>query len=87
MPAVSVTSSASTEIVPANYQRTLLLITNSDSSALLHIAFGEPATTSHAYISPGGNMTIGDSRCRAAINGIASTGTLSAKYSELDAGS
>ena len=87
MPAVNVSSSTSTEIIPVDYQRTLVLITNSDSAINIHIAFGEAATTSHAYIAPGGNMTIGDSRCKAAINGIGASGTPVAKYSKLSAGS
>ena len=87
MPAVSVSSASSTEIVPVDYYRTLVVITNSDSAINIHIAFGEPATTSHAYISPGGNMTIGDSRCRSAINGIGASGTPVAKFSKLSAGS
>lgn len=87
MPAVSVSSAASTTIVPVDYNRTIVVITNTDTSALLHINFGASATTNEAYIGPGGNMTIGDSRCKAAINGIASTGTITAKYSTLSAGS
>jgi hypothetical protein len=87
MPAVNVLDSASTEIVPVDYNRTLVVITNTDGSAKCHVSFGEDATTSHAYIGPGGNMTIGDSRCKSAINGISSSGTLVAKYSKLSAGS
>ena len=86
MPAVNVSSASSTEIVPVDYNRTLVVVTNSDSSINIHIAFGEAATTNHAYIAPGGNMTIGDSRCKAAINGIGASGTPIAKYSKLSAG-
>ncbi len=87
MPAVSVSATTSTEIVPIDYQRTLVMISNTDSAANLHINFGASATTNEAYISPGGNMTIGDSRCKAAINGLSSSGTITAKYSKLSAGS
>jgi hypothetical protein len=87
MPAVSVSASVSTEIVPIDYSRTLVVITNADTSANIHIAFGISATTNDAYIAPGGNMTIGDSRCKCAINGISSSGTITAKYSKLSAGS
>ena len=86
MPAVSVSATTSTEIVPVDYTRTLVVITNSDNAANIHIAFGVDATTNDAYIAPGGNMTIGDSRCKAAINGISSSGTVTAKYSKLSAG-
>jgi hypothetical protein len=86
MPAVSVSASVSTEIVPVDYARTLVVITNSDTAANIHIAFGIAATTNDAYIAPGGNMTIGDSRCKAAINGLSSSGTVTAKYSKLSAG-
>lgn len=87
MPAVSVSAVTSTEIVPVDYDRTLVVVTNSDTAANLHINFGAAATTSEAYIAPGGNMTIGDSRCKAAINGLSSSGTITAKYSKLSAGS
>lgn len=87
MPAVSVLASSSTEIVPIDFNRTLIVITNSDTAANCHIAFGIAATTNDAYIAPGGNMTIGDSRCKAAINGISSSGTITIKYSKLSAGS
>lgn len=87
MPAVSVSAVTSTEIVPVDYSRTLVVVTNSDATANLHINFGASATTNEAYISPGGNMTIGDSRCKAAINGLSSSGTITVKYSKLSAGS
>lgn len=86
MPAVSVSAVTSTEIVPVDYNRTLVVITNSDSTANCHINFGAAATTNEAYIAPGGNMTIGDSRCKAAINGLSSSGTITVKYSKLSAG-
>lgn len=63
------------------------MVTNADSAANCHIAFGAAATTNDAYIAPGGNMTIGDSRCKAAINGISSSGSITVKYSKLSAGS
>lgn len=87
MPAVSVSATTSTEIVPVDYTRTLVVITNADATANLHINFGVSASTNEAYIAPGGNMTIGDSRCKAAINGLSSVGTITAKYSKLSAGS
>lgn len=88
MPAVNVSAVTSTEIVPENYNRTLLALTNSDSSANLHITFGTTASTDDAFIPPLGNMTIsGDTRCRCAINGISSSGTIVAKYSQLAMGS
>jgi hypothetical protein len=87
MPAVSVSPTTSTLIVAVDYDRTLVVISNADASANLHINFAAAATTNEAYISPGGNMTIGDSRCKVAINGISSSGTITAKYSKLSAGS
>jgi len=88
MPAVSIPDSASTQIVAADYTRTLIVISNSHATSNLHIAFGATATTNDAYIGPGGNMTItGDSRCLCQINGLSSSGTITAKYSKLSAGS
>lgn len=87
MPAVTISAVTSTEIVPIDYNRTLVVITNADASANLHINFGADATTNEAYIAAGGNMTIGDSRCKAAINGLSSSGSITAKYSKLSAGS
>lgn len=87
MPAVSVSAASSTIIVPVDYNRTLVVVTNADASANLHINFGAAASTDEAFIGPLGNMTIGDSRCKAAINGISSSGTITAKYSTLSAGS
>lgn len=87
MPSVSVSATTSTEIVPVDYYRTLVVITNSDASANCYINFGAAATSNEAYIAPGGNMTIGDSRCKAAINGLSSSGTITVKYSKLSAGS
>ena len=83
MPAVNVSATVSTKIVPEDFYRTLVVITNADASAKLHINFGAEASTSEAYISPGGNMTIGDSKCKSAINGISSSGTIVVKYSKL----
>ena len=88
MAAVTVPDSASTQIVPANYQRTALLITNTHVSSNLHVAFGENATTNHAYIPPAGNMTFaGDRIAKCTINGISSSGNITVKYSQLAAGS
>lgn len=88
MPSVSVSAVTSTTIVAADYYRTLVVITNSEASggANLHISFGGTATTNDAYISPGGNMTIGDDRVKCAINGLSSSGTITAKYSKLSPG-
>lgn len=86
MPSVNVSTSVSTEIVPVDYKRTLVVISNADSAANLHIAFGVDATTDDAYIAPGGNMTIGAERVKVAINGISSSGTIVAKYSKLSMG-
>jgi len=88
MPAVSVSSSTSTEIVPVDYTRTLVVLTNTDASANCYINFGAAATSGEAYIGPGGNMTIsaGDSRCRCAINGLSSSGTITINYSKLSVG-
>lgn len=87
MPAVSVSSVNSTQIVPADYDRTLLVITNTDLSAKCHINFASAASTSEAYIAPGGSLTIGEGRCKTAINGLSSSGTITINYSNLSAGS
>jgi len=87
MPAVTVSAVTSTEIVAVDYYRTLVVITNADATANLHINFGAAASTNEAYIAPGGNMTIGDSRAKCAINGLSSSGSITAKYSKLSAGS
>ena len=87
MPAVSVSAVTSTEIVPVDYNRTLVVITNADTVSNLHINFGAAASANEAFIGPLGNMTLGDSRCKAAINGLSSSGTITAKYSNLSAGS
>jgi len=90
MPAVSVSPSTSTQIVAVNYNRTIVVVTNAESvgGANIHFAFGRVATTDDAYLAPGGNMTItGDARCLAAINGLSSSGTATAKYTELSTGS
>lgn len=88
MPAVTIQSSGSTPLVSADYNRTLLVITNSDGTNNLHINFGGTATTSDAYISPGGNLTLaGDRIWYGAINAIASASTIVAKYSSASPGS
>jgi hypothetical protein len=86
MPAVTVLAASSTEIVPEDYARTLVVVANADASANIHIAFGVAATTNDAYIAPGGNMTIDEPRCKCAINGISSSGNITAKYSKLSLG-
>ena len=86
MPAVTIPDSASTTLVAEDYQRTIVLISNSHASSNLHISFGGTATTNDAYVPPGGNMTLGDSRCKCAINAISSSGDITAKYSKLSAG-
>lgn len=87
MPAVSVLDSVSTEILAADYQRTIAVITNSHATSNLHISLGGTATTNDAYISPNGNMTIaGDRIFKGAINGISSSGTITAKYSKVSPG-
>jgi len=83
MPAVTVSSSTSTEIVPVDYARSIVVITNDDGSANLHISFGGTASTNEAYISPKGNMTVADERVKCAINGLSSSGSITAKYSTL----
>jgi hypothetical protein len=88
MAAVTVPDSASTLIITANYQRTALVVSNTHSTSNLHIAFGEAATTDHAYVPAGGNMTFaGDRIAKCAIYGISSSGDITAKYSQLAAGS
>jgi hypothetical protein len=87
MPAVSVSPSVSTEIVPEDYGRTCVVITNTHSSSNLHISFQEAATTDHAYIGPLGNMTLaGDGVPKCKINGISSSGAITANYSKLSSG-
>lgn len=88
MPAVNVSATTSTEIVPVDYTRTLVVLTNTDATAKCYINFGAAATSGEAYIAAGGNMTIsaGDSRCRCAINGLSSSGTITVNYSKLSAG-
>lgn len=87
MPAVSVLATTSTEIVPVDYQRRLVLITNSDATAKCHIAFGTAATTNDAYIAAGGNMTLTGDVYKGAINGLSSSGTITVNYSKSSAGS
>jgi len=88
MPAVVVSDATSTQIVAEDFQRTLVLISNSHATSKLHIAFGETATTDHAYVAAGGNMTLaGDRIAKCAINGLSSSGNITANYSKLSAGS
>lgn len=88
MPAVNVSPTTSTTIVAADYKRTMLVITNADSVANIHLSFGGTATTNDAFIPPQGNMTIaGDRIWKGAINGISSSGTVIAKYSAGSPGS
>lgn len=89
MPAVSVSAVTSTQIVAADYDRSILVITNTDGSANLHINFGATASTNESYIPPGGNMTISvpDNRVKCAVNGLSSSGTITAKYSKFSPGS
>lgn len=83
MPAVSVSAVTSTMIVDANYSRTALVISNSDSSANCHIGFGVTVTTNDAYIPPGGNMTLAGERIfLGKINGLSSSGSITVKYSQ-----
>jgi len=87
MASVTVPDSASTVIVAENFQRTLLLITNTHSSSNLHISFGEDATTDHAFIPPNGNMSLaGDRIPKCAVKGISSSGNITAKYTHLAPG-
>jgi len=87
MPAITVSDATSTEIVSANYQRTVLVITNTHSSSNLYVAFGEDATSDHAYIPPTGNMTLaGDRIPKSTVNGLSSSGDITANYSQLAAG-
>lgn len=87
MPSVSVSAVTSTQIVAPDYNRILIVITNSDATAKCHINFGGTATTNDAYIGPGGNMTIaGDHLWMGAINGISSSGTITVKYSSASPG-
>lgn len=87
MPAVSVLDSASTEIVAIDYNRTLVVISNSHATSKLHVAFGAAATTNDAYIPAGGSLTVTGERFKAAINGISSSGTITANYSKFSGGS
>ena len=87
MATVSVSSLLSTEIVPENYNRNAVVITNTDITANLYIAFGEDATAGHAFIPPEGNLTFaGDRIAKCAINGLSSLGTIDVNYSTLNAG-
>ena len=88
MAAVTVPDDDTIEIVPENFQRTVLLITNTHATSNLYIAFGEDATAVHAYIPPQGNLTLaGDRIPKCAINGTSSSGDIEAHYSQLAAGS
>lgn len=83
MPAVSIPDSASTELVPTDYNRCLVVISNSHATSNLHISFGGTATTNDGYIAAGGNMTLGgDGIFKGPINAISSSGTITAKYSK-----
>ena len=62
------------------------MITNADASANLHISFGGTASTNEGFVSPLGNLTVTGERCKCAINGLSSSGTITAKYSALNAG-
>lgn len=88
MPAVTVSATTSTEIVPADYSRVLVVITNTHATSKLYVAFGSDATANDAYIAAGGNMTLaGDRIFKGAINGLSSSGNLTAQYSKSSAGS
>ena len=88
MALVTVPDDASTQIVAADYQRTVLVISNSHATSNLYIAFGEDATDEHAFIPALGNMTLaGDRIPKCLINGLSSSGNISALYSQLSAGS
>jgi len=87
MPAISVSAVTSTQIAPADYDRSLIVITNTDSAAKCYINFGGTASSGDAYISPGGNMTIaGDGLWKGAINGLSSSGTITVNYSKASPG-
>ena len=86
MPAINVSAVTSTEIVPADYNRLLIAIVNTHATSLLYINFGAIATTDEVYVPPGGNISIGDSRAKCSINGLSSSGTIVAKYSQLSPG-
>jgi len=87
MPAVSVSAVTSTEIVPIDYNRTVLVISNTDASAKCHLSFGGTATTNDAYIPAGGNLTLaGDRIFKGAINGLSSSGTITVNYSKASPG-
>lgn len=88
MPAVSIPSTGSTLLLAADYNRGMVVITNSDSTNNLHISFGGVASTNDAYISPGGNMTLaGREIYKGVINAVASASTITAKYSGSSPGS
>lgn len=82
MPSVSVSAVTSTEIVPADGTRDMVVISNTDATAKLYVAFGIVANSSAAYIPAGGNMTISGVRWKGAINGLSSSGTITANYSK-----
>ena len=87
MPAVSVSPSVSTVIVPADGLRTILVITNTDETNNCYINFGGTATVDDAFIPAGGNMTIaGDRIWKGSINGLSSSGTITIKYSKASPG-
>lgn len=87
MPAVTIPDSASTAILVANYDRTLLAITNSHATSNLHFSFGGTATTDDAFIAAKGTLTLSGERVyKGAINAISSSGDITVKYSVLNAG-
>lgn len=86
MPSVSVGTST-TEIVSINYSRTWLAIKNSSSTADLHINFDQAATTDDFFLSPLESMVISPERTnKSAVNGIASAGTITVKFSVINQG-
>lgn len=84
MPAVTIPDTGSTTLLAANYERKTLLISHSAGTGLLHIAFGETATTNHSFIRQGGTLTLSERVFKGAINAISSSGNITAKYSEED---
>lgn len=82
MPAVSVSSSAEQEIVPVNPNRFELWIKNT-GTVDVHLNVSSTANTNHYPLSAGESMVISQERpARAAIRGIAASGTGTIKYSE-----
>ena len=84
MPAVTVSATTSTEIVPASINRVMVAIKNTSTSADLHLSFGGTATTNDYFLSPGESFIDSPNRpMKVAINGLSSSGNLTAKYSQL----